>query len=203
MNDNKEIQVKNNALAPANFTELMSFAELVANTQLVPANFRGKPADIVVACQYGNEVGLHPMQAINHIAVINGKPSMYGDALLALVKRSAAFEWIKETVESTEDDRIARCVIKRQGEPEAEYTFSWLEAKQAGLTNKSGPWKTYPKRMLQMRARGFALRDVFPDVLMGLISAEEAHDYPVKNITPKDDFAPIDDIVTIREDYNE
>ena len=52
------------------------------------------------------------------------------------------------------------------------------DAKRAGLAGKSGPWTQYPRRMLQMRARGFALRDAFPDLLRGLVTAEEAMDYP-------------------------
>jgi len=51
------------------------------------------------------------------------------------------------------------------------------DAKRAGLWAKQGPWTAYPKRMMQMRARGFALRDAFPDVLKGMITAEEAQDY--------------------------
>ena len=54
----------------------------------------------------------------------------------------------------------------------------WADANRAGLLNRSGPWKSYPDRMLKMRARGFALRDVFADALGGMISAEEANDYP-------------------------
>ena len=57
-------------------------------------------------------------------------------------------------------------------------TFSEQDAKVAGLWGKSGPWKQYPKRMLQMRARGFNLRDNFADILGGLITAEEARDMP-------------------------
>jgi hypothetical protein len=56
--------------------------------------------------------------------------------------------------------------------------FTVADAKKAGLWGKTGPWTQYPKRMLQMRARGFALRDAFPDVLKGLVTAEEAQDYP-------------------------
>jgi hypothetical protein len=56
--------------------------------------------------------------------------------------------------------------------------FSVADAKRAGLWGKSGPWTQYPRRMLQLRARGFALRDAFPDVLKGLVTAEEAQDYP-------------------------
>jgi hypothetical protein len=56
--------------------------------------------------------------------------------------------------------------------------FSVTDAKKAQLWGKGGPWSQYARRMLQMRARGFALRDAFPDVLRGLITAEEAQDYP-------------------------
>jgi hypothetical protein len=59
-----------------------------------------------------------------------------------------------------------------------DHRFSVVDAKRAGLFTKAGPWQTYPRRMLQMRARSFALRDAFPNVLKGLISVEEALDLP-------------------------
>ncbi len=60
------------------------------------------------------------------------------------------------------------------------------DAKKAGLWGKAGPWSQYPKRMLQMRARSFALRDKFADALSGLIMAEEAQDYTtISDVTPK------------------
>ena len=55
-------------------------------------------------------------------------------------------------------------------------TFSEEDARRAKLLGKSGPWSQYPERMMQLRARGFALRDAFADVLSGLISGEEAED---------------------------
>ena len=122
------------------------------------------------------ELGLQPMQAMQSIAVINGRPSLWGDAMLALVKAHPAFEWIKEEC----DGNVATCTIKRRGEPEVVQSFSLEEAKRAGLTGKQGPWTQYPKRMLQMRARGFALRDAFPDALRGVVSAEEARDTPTE-----------------------
>jgi hypothetical protein len=73
---------------------------------------------------------------------------------------------------------VAVCVAKRKGRKPVTAKFSVEDAKRAGLWGKQGPWSAYPKRMLAMRARGFALRDAFPDVLKGLISAEEAQDYP-------------------------
>jgi hypothetical protein len=66
-----------------------------------------------------------------------------------------------------------------------ESRFSVEDAKRAGLWGKQGPWTAYPKRMLSMRARGFAIRDCFADVLKGLITAEEAQDYPSDKPTAK------------------
>jgi len=123
---------------------------------------------------------LQPMQAMQNIAVINGRPSIWGDAMIALVRACPAFEYINET----QTDKEATCVIKRKGEPEAVRTFSMEDAKKAGLMGKSGPWTQYPKRMMQMRARSWALRDVFPDVLKGMICAEEALDSGPRDVTP-------------------
>ena len=49
------------------------------------------------------------------------------------------------------------------------------------VAGKQGPWTQYPKRMRQMRARAFALRDVFADILKGMPIAEELQDYPVSD----------------------
>jgi hypothetical protein len=157
--------------------EAMDVAQMVANSSLVPKAFINKPGDILVAMLMGKELGLNPMQAIQNIAVINGKPSIYGDALLALVQNHATFVSIEESYDDA--TKTAICKVQRKGaKPHTEY-FSMEDAKTAGLQGKSGPWTQYPKRMQAMRARGFALRNQFADALCGLISAEEANDYPV------------------------
>ena len=100
---------------------------------------------------------------------------------------SGVVERFHETFEGTfpNDEFKAVCIIKRKGWPdEIKREFSIADAKKAHLWEKRGhnggetPWVTYPKRMLQMRARGFALRDAASDMLMGLVLAEEAQDYP-------------------------
>lgn len=164
------------SLAPKDLDEAMRFADMLAGSSIVPKDYIGKPGNCLVAIQWGMELGLQPMQAMQSIAVINGRPSLWGDAMLALVKAHPAFEWIKEEC----DGAVATCTIKRRGEPEVVQSFSLEEAKRAGLTGKQGPWTQYPKRMLQMRARGFALRDAFPDALRGVVSAEEARDTPTE-----------------------
>ncbi|WP_287027931.1 recombinase RecT [Herbaspirillum sp.] len=136
----------------------------------------GKPGNVLVAIQWGMEIGLKPMQAMQNIAVINGRPSIWGDAALALVKASPHYEDVIETYEGTGDKKKAVCIAKRKGRTDVVSEFSVEDAKTAGLYKKSGPWTQYPDRMLQMRARSFALRDQFPDVLKGLSIAEEAMD---------------------------
>lgn len=165
--------------APTTMTEAIQFSEMLSGSSMVPKAYQGKPQDVLVCVQWGYEMGLAPMQALQNIAVINGKPSVYGDAMMALVQASPVCEDIEEYIENEgTTNPIAVCVAKRKGRKPVVAKFSVEDAKRAGLWGKGGPWTAYPKRMLQMRARGFALRDAFPDVLKGMITAEEAQDYP-------------------------
>ena len=165
-------------LEPTNLSEAMQFAETICKSGMVPKDYQGKPANTLVAIQWGYEVGLAPMQALQNISVINGKPTIWGDSALALCKSHPDYRGCDEYM----DGEVAVCEIKRQlrnGEVETtKRTFSVAEARTAGLLNKGGAWKLYPNRMLALRARGFALRDAFPDALKGIITTEEAQDYP-------------------------
>jgi hypothetical protein len=153
----------------------MQLATMMANSQLAPQNFRGKPEDTLIAMMMGSELGLNPMQSIQNIAVINGRPCLWGDSMLALVQNHPAFGGIEETFDDA--SMTAKCVVWRKNGNKHTQTFSQADAQVAGLLNK-GPWKQYPKRMLAMRARGFALRNQFADALAGLVTAEEAYDMP-------------------------
>ena len=126
------------------------------------------------------------MQSLQNIAVINGRPAVWGDALPGLCKASPVYQDLIEGWEREDDPDflIAVCTAKRHGSTPVTARFSVMDAKRAGLWTKAGPWQTYPKRMLQMRARSFALRDAFPDVLKGLISVEEAQDLPAPTTRP-------------------
>jgi hypothetical protein len=174
-----QLTTTNRGFAPATLTEAIQFSDMLASSSMVPKAYQGKPQDILVCVQWGYEMGLAPMQALQNIAVINGKPSVYGDAAMALVQASSVCEDVEEYFEGEGTvNPVAVCVAKRKGRKPVTAKFSVEDAKRAGLWGKGGPWSAYPKRMMQMRARGFALRDAFPDVLKGLITAEEAQDYP-------------------------
>jgi hypothetical protein len=165
-------------LTPRTIEQLVRFAELAAQSGMVPKDYIGKPGAIMVACQMGSELGLSPMQSINSIAVINGRPGVFGDALIGLCRQSPLCEDVVETLEGVGDNRTAVCVATRRGSTPTTTRFSVADAKKAGLWGKAGPWTQYPDRMLQMRARSFSLRDAFPDLLRGLKAVEELRDTP-------------------------
>ena len=134
-------------------------------------------SNIFIACNYGSTLGLNPFQSLQGIAMVNGKPSVYGDTLLGLVRPLCDDfqEWFDDQTGT------AYCVLLRKGSQHpTQARFSYQDAQRAGLTSKKGPWTQYPERMLKMRARGFAIRDAFPDVLSGIITREEAEDYPAQ-----------------------
>ena len=173
-------------LRPQSLAEYMELARMLAESDIVPTAYKGKAGNVLVALQMGAEVGLHPVQALQSIAVINGKPSIYGDAGLGIVMASGQLEDIEET----DDGVTATCRLKRKGRPtEVVRSFSVADAKAAQVYESDGrggggwrslsdraTWKSYPKRMRQMRARWWALRDLFPDVLKGLAGREEVED---------------------------
>lgn len=184
-----------NAIVPANVGEMMQLAEMLAKSEMVPKGYVNKPQDIVVSMMFGMELGLPPLASLRHVAVINGKPSLYGDGQLGVAMGKGSLENIEEKIEGEGDNQRAVCTVKRKGMVSpVTRTFSMADAKRAGLAGKQGPWSQYPKRMLQMRARSFALRDAFPDYLLGM-SAEEARDVGVgpdnaRDVTPSDITPP-------------
>ena len=180
---NAVVQQASTALRPANqfdlspqtFEQALTFSNYLAESDMVPKDFKGKPGNCLIAMQWGSELGLKPLQSLQNLAVINGRPALWGDAVIALVMASPVCEYVTED----DDGKTAYCRVKRKGAPEQVRSFSMDDAVKAGLAGKQGPWTQYPKRMRQMRARAFALRDVFPDVLRGMPVAEELQDMEI------------------------
>lgn len=159
---------------PTTLQEALEFSKILAESELVPKDFKNKPGNVFVAIQMGKELGVPPLQALQGIAVINNRATVWGDLMWALVTSHPEFEDAKEDV----TDTGATVTLKRRGRSPVTVTFTKADAEKAQLWGKAGPWQNYPKRQLQWRARTFAARDLFPDALKGMISAEEASDYP-------------------------
>lgn len=165
-------------LIPKSLDEAQKIGDLIAKSGFAPKGYVGKPADVIIGIQMGLDVGLSPMQALQSIAVVNGRPSIYGDAAIGLVHRSGQLERLDapEPAGAFDDALTATVIVKRRGQAEITRTFSVADAKRAKLWGKEGPWTNFPRRMLMMRARAFAIRDAFADVLLGLALAEESQD---------------------------
>lgn len=171
-------------LVPTTFEGAYRIGQVLANSRMAPNGMNTAEA-CTIAIMHGLEIGLMPMQAVQSIAVVNGRPTIWGDAAKALCISSSECEDIIEAIDGEGDKMVAICTAKRKGKSPSVQRFSVDDAKKADLWSKSGPWKQYPKRMLQLRARAFALRDAFPDVLKGLAIREEMEDVvEAKDITP-------------------
>ena len=132
---------------------------------------------------------------------------IWGDALIAVVRSHPKCLYVKEGIDGEGDNMVAWCETHREGEEEpTRTTFSVQDAIRAGLwqtearvTSKGrnggtyekdndSPWWKYPKRMLQMRARSWCLRDVYADVLKGIQVREEVMDHQgfdnARDVTP-------------------
>jgi hypothetical protein len=152
---------------------------MVSNAaNMIPKDYHGQPGKMFAAIMAGQPLGFPPLQSLSAFAVINGRPAIWGDALVALVQASGELESLDEDVAGEGDHMTASCVVNRKGQT-ATYKeeFSVEDAKTAGLWGKTGPWKQYPKRMLRLRARSWALRAAFADKLLGVGVAEEVMDY--------------------------
>ena len=163
-----------NPLAPRDYEEAQRLAKLLCEAKMAPQGFE-KPETGLVGILQGMEMGLSPLFALQRMAIVDGRLTIWGDGALALVLRSGLCVSITEWLEGDDESEwISHCEVLREGwDRPITRSFAVLDARRANLWHKPGPWTEYPKRMLQMRARAFALRDVFADVLGGLYFREE------------------------------
>lgn len=171
------------AIIPRTLEETFRLAGAIQQSGMAPASFK-TPEAVMVAIMAGAELGLPPFQALQSFAVVNGRPTLWGDGLVAVARTNGAK--VKEWSDGHADAMVAHCIVTRPDGEEIERSFSVAEAKKAGLWGKQGPWTQYPQRMLAMRARAYALRDGCADYLRGFQVREEVEDYqPIRDVSPK------------------
>ena len=171
-----ELIKSDNWMVPGSWEQAEKIGQSLAKSTMIPKAYQGQPYNILAAISLGSSLGLNPMQAMQSIASVNGIPALYSDGMLAICRSCGSWEWMQETI----DGEVATCTVKRRGEPEVIVTFSVSDAKRAKLWGKQGPWTEYPQRMLQMRARSWALRNLYADVLRGMQTKEEVADIPTE-----------------------
>lgn len=170
-------------IQPKSFDDVKHMANLIVRARWAPKSYNDRNgAPSVEAVEIGIITGLslgimNPIAAINAIAVINGRPTIWGDGMMGVIQASGVMEKIEVDRKGSGDTfEVTVKVWRKDYETPFEGFFSHAMAKTAGLSGKEGPWRAYPQRMCEMRARSWALRAGFSDVLLGLPVAEEMID---------------------------
>lgn len=210
------------AIIPQSIEDVFRVSKGVVMSGLAPdALVRGKNPDeaaaaVAVAIMSGAELGLKPMVALRSFTVINGKPALFGDGLINVIRQSGRAEYLRTGCEERDGKLVGWCEAKRSDTKEDKRVeFSQGDAVRAGLWQSSGntPWAKYPQRMLAWRAAGWCLRELFGDVLGGIrdeFEAQEIHDAEILPVIapppPEVDDAPIIDedpeAVTGEQDFD-
>lgn len=172
-----DIQVKTAGAQLQTMADMWTLATSISAAGMAPKGMN--TTQVMVSIQMGAEIGVPPMTALRNIAIINGRPSIWGDLPLAQAERSGKLVDISQTLTGEGDKMVATCTIVKRGRSTPYVsTFSVADAKVAKLWGKAGPWTDYPKRMLALRARAFAVREAFPECLGGFYLREEVEDIP-------------------------
>lgn len=171
------------AIIPKSIDEVTSLAEVLAKSTLMPDALKNKVPDVVVSILAGQELGLSPMAAIRGVHVVQGKPVLSADTMVALILGSGLAEYFS-CVEDT-DARVTY-ETKRRGSPHvSRASWSTEDTKRAGLNTKDN-WRLYTKAMMKARAKAALARDAFPDVLAGCHTDDEI-ERPAQAYTPPAD----------------
>jgi hypothetical protein len=211
------------AIVPQTFEETFRISRAVVSAGLAPAALVGKKTGdeaasaVAVAIMSGAELGLKPMVALRSFTVINGRPALYGDGLINVVRQSGKVAYLRTGCEMRDGQMIGWCEAKRNDTNEDKRVeFSQADAERAGLWQSDAlirkqvwengqkiwkndqpndsPWFRFPQRMLAWRAAGYCLRELFGDVLGGIRDEYEAREIAdaeeMRDITPRQPPVP-------------
>jgi hypothetical protein len=148
-------------------------ATALAASSLLPDALRNKASDVLSMILYGQDLGLSPMQSIQGIYVVKGKPQLSAQTWIALTRRAGHR---LSVLEHTAETCTVEIVRGDTGETHAE-TFTIADAKTAKLTSADGMYTKYPKRMLLARAVSNCCRFACPEIALGF-SIEGEYDEP-------------------------
>lgn len=168
------------AVIPRSIGEVQSLAEILVKSTLLPEALRGKIPDVIFQILTGQELGLPPMSSIRGVHIVQGKPILSADVMVALVRASGSCEYFQV---ETETETSVTYVAKRKGDPkEQRYTWSDEDTKLAGLNTKDN-WRLYKKQMRRARCRAILARDIWPDILAGIYEAD-SQEIEARSSTP-------------------
>ena len=196
-------------IAPQSFEDVQRLAMMALKSGLFKGDKKddneSKLAKASMCIMMGMDVGIPPMQALQGMAVINGKIVIYGDLLTAILWANGCK--IKQDIKGDGDARVATATVVRPDGTRITRTFSVIEAKKARLWDDrttvkkqwDGKWEEKPNdaawfrfsdRMMGWRALGFAIKDGASDFTRGIEIREDIENDRMVDITPKADSIP-------------
>lgn len=181
------------ALVPVRFepetaTEAWQLSKYYERSKLLPKQLVST-ADVFVTIMAGRDFGWSPMQSLRGIYVVEGKPSLASDAMVAIAKTSGKCKYFR-LIQS--DAKSATYETHRDGDPEpVRMSFTIAEAEIAGLLAKKGPWHSYPARMLRNRAKSILCKEVYEDIFFGTYEADEAAEIDVTPVRQGGSVNPV------------
>lgn len=129
----------------------MHYAEVLAESNLLPAQYRKNPANVLLAAQLGDALGIPTIQAINSIHVIEGKPSAGADLMASIVRRAG--HRIRVTERAGQDGPIVTAQLIRSDDPDFVFESVWdMRKARAAQLDKKDNWVKYPASMMRARA---------------------------------------------------
>jgi hypothetical protein len=166
--------------ADVSLTQMERMASAIAKSNMFGVKTPDQALSLMLIAQSD---GVHPARAMQEYHVIEGKPALRADAMLARFQAAGGFvRWVEMT------DAVVRGEFTHpQG---GTVTIDWTieRAKAAGLAHR-GPWKAYPRAMLRARCISEGVRSVFPGIATGIYTAEETADIVAdereRNVTPQ------------------
>jgi hypothetical protein len=166
------------------FNQAWRVSEMFASSAMVPDTFKKQPANVFVALNLANRLGVDPFQLMQNMYVVKGRPGIQAALLIAMVNARGPFEGpIQYEMSGKGKDRActAFAIHKATGE-RCEMTVTWAMVEAEGWQKPKGSmaskWMTLPELMFRYRSAAFLARVYCPEVIMGLHSVEELDDIP-------------------------
>lgn len=161
------------AIVPRTIDEVTDLAERLSKSTLLPKSMQGKMPDVLVTIMAGQEMGLAPMASLRSFHVIEGKPVLSADGMVALVLGSGKAQYFERVEES--ETSVTYETMRVGSKTARRCTWTMEMAKKAALHQKDN-WRCYPRQMLASRSKKELAVDVYPDVLAGCYLEDEIED---------------------------
>lgn len=183
-----------------NFKNALFMAEKISKSDIIPASFKGKPENCLVALEMSNRMKMPVMQIFQNLYVIQGRPCWSSSFIIACINKCGKYTDLQFTYNAEEKYCFAWAISKETGERIEGPKVSMKMAQDEGWLTKNGSkWRTMPDLMLRYRAAAFFGRVNCPEVINGMMSDDE-----VKEMRPEREMAmPQPEVIDVFEDIKE